>query len=221
MKDDYVKTVLINRAVPGSGKTTFSRRIYEAVAGAGLSIAVHSTDDFFMVDGTYLFDLTLLGEYHRKNYEHFVESLRGGVDLVVVDNTNIAPWETEPYTRAARAAGYRIVLFNFLPRALEKHLAAQQVTPEKPDAHEVPADVLERFIADFRLYDDLLDPAFKADPAVHVDRMWDDAALCARPLDTPAVPFDYDVLLVIAPDDYHQLKEKIGAMMLKRFMRKR
>jgi hypothetical protein len=53
----YFKTVLINRAVPGSGKTTFSKCIYDAFRGAGLSIAVHSTDSFFMVGNQYKFDL--------------------------------------------------------------------------------------------------------------------------------------------------------------------
>ena len=52
----YCKTVLINRAVPGSGKTTFSRNIYNAVRGAGLSIAVHSTDEYFMVGNRYVFN---------------------------------------------------------------------------------------------------------------------------------------------------------------------
>ena len=35
-----MKTVLINRAVPGSGKTTFAKNIFAAVSAAGLSIAV-------------------------------------------------------------------------------------------------------------------------------------------------------------------------------------
>ena len=41
-----MKTVLINRAVPGSGKTTFAKNIFAVVSSAGLSIAVHSTDEF-------------------------------------------------------------------------------------------------------------------------------------------------------------------------------
>ena len=35
-----MKTVLINRAVPGSGKTTFAKNIFDAASSAGLSIAV-------------------------------------------------------------------------------------------------------------------------------------------------------------------------------------
>ena len=54
----YCKTGLINRAVPGSGKTTFSNCIYEAVRSAGLSIAVHSTDSFFSSSTTICWSLT-------------------------------------------------------------------------------------------------------------------------------------------------------------------
>ena len=213
----YCKTVLINRAVPGSGKTTFSKRIYEAVESAGLSIAVHSTDEFFMVGSRYEFELEKLGEYHKKNLANFVESLKKGIDLVVVDNTNLKPWESEPYTNAARAAGYRIVLFNFLPREFEKHLAAQQITPEKPDAHQVSAELLKRFIAEFHLYNDLLDKNFVPDPKVHINCVWDEETMQLKKVNSPVHHFDYDDMLVIDPKEYHMLKDKIGEMMLTRF----
>lgn len=85
--------------------------------------------------------------------------LANGIDLVVVDNTNPHPWETEPYTDAARAAGYQIVIMNFLPREFEKHMSAQKVTPGKPDAHEVPEQSLREHMSDFWAYNDLLDKA--------------------------------------------------------------
>ena len=111
----YCKTVLINRAVPGSGKTTFSNCIYDAVRGAGLSIAVHSTDSFFMVGNQYKFDL--------KN------------------------------------------------------------------------------------------------PKVHVNYVWDEKALRLKKSKASISHFDYDDLLVIDPNEYHVLKDKIGALMLNRFCR--
>ena len=213
----YCKTVLINRAVPGSGKTTFSKRIYDAVRDAGLSIAVHSTDEFFMVGNRYEFELTKLGEYHKKNLANFRDSLKNGIDLVVVDNTNLKPWECEPYTLAAREAGYKVVLFNFLPREFEKHLASQQITPDKPDAHQVSAELLERFISEFYLYNDLLDKDFVPDPKVHINCVWDEKSMQLKAVDSPVHHFDYDDILLIAPNEYHSLKDKIGAMMFERF----
>ena len=209
-------TVLINRAVPGSGKTTFARNIYATMEREGVSVRVHSTDDYFMVDGRYVFDIRMLGEYHRRNLEAFKASLAEGIGLVVLDNTDEHPWETHPYTAAARAAGYRILFMNFLPREFEKHLAAQQVTPEKPDAHQVPEDSLRQHIADFLAYNDLLKPDAIPDPARHANYRWDPKSLSLIRLDTPVVAFDFDDVIVIRPEDYHALKDKIGEMVLER-----
>lgn len=218
-KAGFVKTALFFRAVPGSGKTTFSNRIREAVTSAGLTIAVHSTDSYYTdpVTRTYDFDIERLPEFHLKNLEEFKKSLAEGVDVAVVDNTNLRPWETEPYTDAARFAGYRIVFLNFAPRAIEKHLAAQQVTPERPDAHQVPRDVLLRFMEFFHQYDVLFDHGASPHPEL-VSFRWDAAKRKAVPTDIPARPFDYDDKLDISPEEYHALKETIGEMMLRRFL---
>ena len=209
-----MKTVLINRAVPGSGKTTFAKNIFAAVSGVGLSIAVHSTDEYFMKDGRYIFDVTRPSEYHRRNLEAFKRSLANGVDLIVVDNTNLHPWETEHYTNAARAAGYQIVILKFLPREFEKHMAAQKVTPEKPDAHEVPEQSMREHIADFLNYNDLLDRSFVPDPTRHVNYRWDDGKQDVVKLPGTARHFDYDTLITIAPEDYNRLKNAIGDQVL-------
>ncbi len=107
------KTVLINRAVPGSGKTTYTNVIIERLNQLGITRAVHSTDSFFMVDGRYVFEVEKLNGYHRDNLANFVLSLANGVDFVVCDNVNLSPWQTEPYTQAARAHGYQIIFMAF------------------------------------------------------------------------------------------------------------
>ena len=219
-REGFVRTVLVFRAVPGSGKTTFSNRIRDAVTGAGLTIAVHSTDAYFInpVTHAYDFDAEKLPEYHKRNLDEFRASLAAGVDVVAVDTTNLRPWETEPYTRLARDAGYRIVFFNFAPREIEKHLAAQQVTPDRPDAHKVPRDVLERFIEYFHQYNVLFDHGAEPHPELVYFR-WDEQQKKAVPTDIPAKPFDYDDKLDISPTEYHTLKDVIGDMMINRFLR--
>ncbi len=219
-REGFVRTVLVFRAVPGSGKTTFSNRIRDAVTGAGLTIAVHSTDAYFInpVTHAYDFDAAKLPEYHKRNLDEFRASLAAGVDVVAVDNTNLRPWETEPYTRLARDAGYRIVFFNFAPREIEKHLAAQQVTPERPDAHQVSREVLERFIEYFHQYNVLFDHGAEPHPELVYFR-WDEQQKKAVPTDIPAKPFDYDDKLDISPTEYHTLKDVIGDMMINRFLR--
>ena len=142
-----------------------------------------------------------------------------GIGLGVLDNADEHPCETRPYTDAARAAGYRILFLNFRPRSLEAHLAAQQVTPEKPDAHQVPEDSLREHIVDFLAYDDLLRPDAVPDPARHANYRWDEETLSLVRLDTPVVPFDFDDVIRVGPGDYHALKGKIGEMVLKRMRR--
>ena len=66
------KTVIINRAVPGSGKTTITNSIVNHLKQNNIKVSVHSTDEYFMVDNRYLFELEKLGDYHEKNigYRH-------------------------------------------------------------------------------------------------------------------------------------------------------
>ena len=124
MEKQFRKTVIINRAVPGSGKTTLSCNITDACKKAGLSVANHSTDDFFMEDNRYCFKAAKLHNYHLCNLMLFERSLRNNIDVVICDNTNIMPWQSRPYIDLARAYGYQIIFFNLSPRELEKHVAA-------------------------------------------------------------------------------------------------
>ena len=68
----FHKTVIINRAVSGSGKTTLSRCVTEALEANGLTVSVHSTDEFFMKDGRYCFDINLLNKFHAQNLANSV-----------------------------------------------------------------------------------------------------------------------------------------------------
>ncbi len=210
MEKRFTKTVIINRAVPGSGKTSLSRCITDAIRAAGMTIANHSTDDFFMMDGRYCFDLNKLSRYHHWNRLSFEQSLRRGINVVICDNTNLQPWQTEPYTDLARRYGYQIIFLNLTPRELWKHVAAQQVTSEKPDAHGVPEARLAEFISDFNEYDELLDPTAAVDPGRHHHYIWNQRKLCPEPFG-PASHFDLDHLVSVRPDEYHDAKNHIGA----------
>jgi adenylate kinase family enzyme len=46
------------RGLPGSGKSTKARKI------AGEVGVIYSTDDFFMIDGKYIYNPKLIGDYH-------------------------------------------------------------------------------------------------------------------------------------------------------------
>ena len=208
------KTVIINRAVSGSGKTTLARCVTDALRELGLTVAVHSTDDFFMRDGRYVFELEKLSGYHAQNLANFTADLERGTDVVICDNMNLLPWQSQPYTDAARKYNYRIIFLNFLPRELKKHLAAQVVTSGKPDAHGLSEEILKRFIQNFHDYNDLLDTNTVRDIKRHHVFIWNDADNVAMDTGTLAPYFDSDAVITIRPDEYQELKNTLGEKVL-------
>lgn len=210
----FHKTVIINRAVSGSGKTTLSRCVTEALEANGLTVSVHSTDEFFMKDGRYCFDINLLNKFHAQNLANFTAALEQGFDVVICDNMNLLPWQSQPYTDAARQYNYRILFLNFLPRELEKHLAAQIVTEEKPDAHGLSRELLERFIKNFNDYNDLLDHNTPRDIKRHHKFVWNDIDKIAMDTGEFAPYFDSDAVITIRPNQYNEMKKKLSKIVL-------
>ncbi len=208
------RVVIINRAVPGSGKTTLTKSIVKELKSNNLDVAIHSTDEYFMENGRYMFDITKLEEYHKKNLQQFTDSVKQGIDVVICDNTNIAPWQTEPYTKVARENGYKVIIFTLNPRELQKHIDSQKVTPEKPDAHGVGEEILKRMIDEYYIYDDLLNPKTIIDKDKHIHYVWDQETLSKKEVGS-AKHFDCDVVFRVMPWEYHHLKDSIGAKFLK------
>ncbi len=128
-----MKVAYIMRGVPGSGKSTLARRLVNGSGGV-----IHSTDDFFYVDGKHHFDPNKLGEYHDLNYEAFCRSLNDGIPVVVCDNTNSRHWHFERYAEAARRAGYRVA-FVVMPHPPAEVAAERTI-------HSVPAITIQRMI---------------------------------------------------------------------------
>lgn len=98
-----MKIAYIMRGVPGSGKSTIARQL------AGNEGVIHSTDDYFLVDGIYCFEPRQLKVYHDANYQAFCNSLILGKQTVICDNTNIQRWQFARYVESARQAGYVVV----------------------------------------------------------------------------------------------------------------
>ena len=208
------RTVIINRAVPGSGKTTITKCIIKELEKHKIKVALHSTDEYFMNEGRYEFDTKKLELYHKQNLDDFKASLEKGCDVAICDNTNLAPWQSEPYTNLARKHGYQIIFITLDPRELEKHVEAQKITDEKPDAHGVSQEVLKDMIAEYELYDALLDKNASIDPRQHLDYKWDKLACKKQPTDELAKHFDSDYVIRILPSEYRQMQDSIGKKVL-------
>lgn len=127
------KRVIIIRGIPGSGKSTLAQEL------AGKTGKVHSTDDYFMKDGKYVFDPSKLGRNHTLNFSAFEADLALGVSPVIVDNTNSRKWEFQRYLESAENAGYSVEVVQ-VPH-IDPHLAARR------NSHGVPESAIRRMIA--------------------------------------------------------------------------
>ena len=121
------KILFIVRGLPGSGKSTFAKT---------LGGTHFETDNFFMVDGEYKFDVTKLKVAHEwcQNSVNTAMILNITTDLnntIVVSNTFTQEWEMKPYFDMAETYGYRV--FSLIVE--NRHGGVNQ--------HGVPQDKLE------------------------------------------------------------------------------
>ncbi len=214
------KLVIINRTIPGGGKTSLTKQIEELAKSLRYSISVHSTDEYFVQTDEenirrYVFDKKKLNEYHQNNQEAFKQALESHIDIVVCDNTNFESWQSKPYTDMARKFGYKILLIDFKPRELESHLEAQRVTEERPDAHQVDKDVLERMYKEHRISSPCLDKTkiLRRDTLeTPMDYGWD-IEQCVKHPRGIAKHYDYDFYLEripVKPQDYEKQNRELS-----------
>lgn len=94
-----MKSLFLIRGVPGSGKSTFAKTL------GGEHI---EADMFFMKDGEYKFDPTMIGSAHnwvQGVVEHWMDS---SIEKIVVSNTFTQEWELKPYYELAEKYGYTV-----------------------------------------------------------------------------------------------------------------
>lgn len=207
------KVVIINRAISGSGKTTITNCILKKLQENKLTVVAHSTDDFFMLNGKYIFEFDKLKSYHKQNLENFQESIKNNLDVVICDNTNISPWETESYTQIAREYNYKILIVTLNPRELKEHIVSQQITKENPNAHGVSEDTLKNMMHRYYLFDDLLNLNIVIDPKKHINYSWDKEKKERRNIRV-SKHFDSDFIIRIIPDEFKEAQLTIGKKVL-------
>ena len=98
------KTVIILRAVPGSGKSFFA----DYIKTLDNDTVICCADDYFMVDGKYIFDFALLYKAHKSCQNKFNEALENNVNNIVISNTNTTNKDVNYYRNRAIKAGYTV-----------------------------------------------------------------------------------------------------------------
>ena len=133
--------VIIMRGIPGSGKSTRARELVEAHSGTA---TIRSTDNQFMIDGKYVFNPRLLGINHARNLELFESDIVEGIDLVIVDNTNIKKRDYAKYIEFALLHGYSV------REEVVGHFDLSFVEAcAKRNTHGVPYDAILRMAQNF------------------------------------------------------------------------
>jgi tRNA uridine 5-carbamoylmethylation protein Kti12 len=94
--------VVILRGMPGSGKTSFARFMKLYATSRGLSARRCSADRYFDRLTGFNFNAAELSEAHQQCKQRFDDFIQAGVDVVIVDNTNIRRDEFEYYQTHAR-----------------------------------------------------------------------------------------------------------------------
>ena len=89
------------RGITGSGKSTKAKTLAPPEN-------IFSTDEFWIIDGKYKFNPSLLKFAHKWNRERVEAALKNNTHPVVVDNTNISLKERQPYIDLGKKYGYNV-----------------------------------------------------------------------------------------------------------------
>ena len=99
--------VIILRGIPGSGKSTESKKYPDAY--------IVSADHYFIgSDGIYRFDISKIAAAHGQCKGRFTSALKAKKPLIIVDNTNTTAKEFKFYIDEARAYGYEVEIVRIL-----------------------------------------------------------------------------------------------------------
>jgi predicted kinase len=118
-----MKTLILLRGLPGSGKSTLAKTF------GGMHI---EADMFFMKDGKYKFDPTMLKHAHNWCHDVVENWMDEGEELIVVSNTFTTEWEMDYYFTMAKLKGYIV------------HSVIVENRHGGVNEHGVPAEKLEQ-----------------------------------------------------------------------------
>lgn len=148
-----MKRVVIMRGLPGSGKSWYAKNIADAYRQEGEKVLIVSADDFFQKQMTsqtgegytiYEFNPFKLPEAHQDCFRRFLEALQKGVNIVIVDNTNIHRWEYASYSEATALAGYELSIIEYRAETIDDVKVCI-----RRNTHKVPAEYIAKMAIEF------------------------------------------------------------------------
>ena len=129
------------RGLPGSGKSRKAYNInFDRYNNAEVSVILSTDDLWYDYDGNfYLWNPTAIGAAHRVNQAKCCQAMVKGIQLVIIDNTNITQEDMQPYIDFAWRFDYSIEL-----EEPETDWKIDVAICAKKTAHGVPIEVIQR-----------------------------------------------------------------------------
>lgn len=134
------KRLYLMQGVPGSGKSTLAETMRRSYAEKEVAVVVFSTDDWRFKDGKYEYDPETNKAFHQACQKAVIGAMQGGIEAIIVDNTNITQWQADPYLAMARIFDYEVMIVR-VEVDVKVAIARQE---NRPVDRQIPAFVIEQ-----------------------------------------------------------------------------
>lgn len=148
------KQLVIVRGLPGGGKSTLAAALVEKAEKQNQTVVVCNCDEYFMVKGEYKFNGSKLGLYHGKCLEKAQKAIDEGVDVVIIDNTNVCLADFKAYVQYALNSDYIVTLME-PDTAWNKDRNVEELM--KMGTHNVPKSSYDKMLSKWEDTDDVLE----------------------------------------------------------------
>lgn len=136
-----MKTIYLVRGLPGSGKSTLASMMTPYNVAA---------DDYFMVNGEYVFDPSKIGSVHERCQSQVSVWMVSEKPVIAVHNTFVQAWEIHPYLDLASDYGYDLRVVDLYDAGLSDEELLER------NLHGVNLDTIQRMRLNYCLLKDLL-----------------------------------------------------------------
>ena len=137
---------IVMRGLPGSGKSSVSKRVQELMQGLNLQVVRICTDEILeMCEGGYHWDGYKMPLYHGVAHKISYLATKNDVPVIILDNTNMKKKEYEGYVIDARQKGYSIweyTIGGFSEEDIENSF--------NRNSHSVPMEAIRRMAARYQ-----------------------------------------------------------------------
>ena len=134
-----MKKLLLIIGIPGAGKSTLANKI-KSEDPEFANANIWEADMFFMKDGEYKFNPSILGAAHFWCQKSVENDMRAGKN-VIVSNTSLTPSERRPYIKLAKKYGYEVEV--------------KECNGGFKNIHDVPEETIERMKKKFKPFEKL------------------------------------------------------------------